>query len=79
MAELDPEAALWEIRPAPLVGGRAQRRDFEITRRGIATKFIVSFPWNERRDNREQEEHCRDVIFRLIREVAAQPTLPIRR
>jgi hypothetical protein len=69
----------WEVRPAPLLGGRAIRRDFEIVKRGVATKFIVALPWNERRAGFEQEEHCRDVIFRLVREVAAQETLPIRR
>ncbi|MEA2875245.1 MAG: hypothetical protein QOF14_441 [Hyphomicrobiales bacterium] len=80
MAELDQAAeALWEVRPAPLVGGRTERRDFEVRKRGIATKFIVTLPWNERRPGREQEEYCRDVIFRLIREIAAQETLSIRR
>jgi hypothetical protein len=79
MAKLDQDAALWEVRPAPLVGGRTERRDFEVAKRGVATKFIVNLSWNDRRVGREQEEHCRDVIFRLIREVAAQQTLPIRR
>jgi hypothetical protein len=78
MAELEQEAALWEIRPAQIVGGRTQRRDFEVTKRGTATKFVVAFHWDDQRDHRAQEEHCRDVIFRLIREIAAQSALHIR-
>jgi hypothetical protein len=78
-AEQDEAAPPWELRPAPLVGGRTVRRDFEITKRGTATKFTVTFPWKEQRDERGQEEHCRDVIFRLIRNIAAQQTLPIKR
>jgi len=78
MADLD-QAALWDVRPAPLVGGRTERRDFEVRKRGIATRFIVALPWNERRADAEQVEHCRDTIFQLIREIAAQESLPIRR
>jgi hypothetical protein len=80
MAELDQQAALWEVRPAQLVGSSGTlQRDFDVVKLRTATKIRVTVPWNDRSETREQEERCRDAIFQLIREIAAQEILPLRR
>jgi hypothetical protein len=74
------QAALWEVRPARLVGSSGTlQRDFDVVKRQTATKIRVTVPWNDRSAPREQEERCRDAIFQLIREIAAQEILPLRR
>ena len=74
------DAAVWEVRAGQVVGASRHLRDFHISRRHVTAQFRVTLSWNERRlDTREQEDERRDEILRLIREIAAQQDLPIRR
>jgi hypothetical protein len=79
MPNSEQGAPRWEIRPGGFVGSRAERRDFEVMKRGTATRFTVALPWNDRQPEREQEEQCAELILRLLREIAKQETLPVRR
>jgi hypothetical protein len=73
---------MWEVRPAPLVGGGHEHRDFEFRRNdkpGLRPGFTVMLRWNNRVPDDEQVRQRVEYLFRCFREIAAQDGLPIRR
>jgi hypothetical protein len=74
---------MWEVRPAPLTGGRQERRDFELRNRErpqmASLRIIISMPWSGRLADGPQTEQCAETLFRIAQEIAAQDALPIRR
>jgi hypothetical protein len=79
MPSSNQDVRAWEVRPGGFVGSKSERRDFEVLKPGRATRFIVALSWNERQPQQELEERCAGLILRMMREIAAQETLPIRR
>ncbi len=76
---------MWELRIGELVGRRGAvsrelvaRKRMADGRLGAATISVV-LPWKSDAPVREQEERCRDLFVRWVKEIAAQDELPIRR